>query len=583
MSPENWELPNNTPDMSSPADILSDLFPKVRLQSSKDNPFEEALSDSGHPLETFWKSWADSQGYDYRPLVKLEELSPDLIPSVPISFAKAHLVLPLERRVRETSDNGPATLRVLCGSPSSFRALGALSRILFGDAADSFSIEPVLMPQSALYSLINNAYERYAQTETTRILDSAEEESDSFSDLLSIQETVDLLDAKDEAPIIRLANSILSQAVRQKASDIHLEPFEEEVKVRYRLDGVLYNVLSIPQKLKAGIISRFKLMANLNIAEKRLPQDGRLRVIVAGRDVDIRVSIIPTFFGERVVLRLLDKQRGVISLANIGLSPENEAAMERLLSRSNGIILVTGPTGSGKTTTLYAALNRINTPEKNIITIEDPIEYQLKGIGQIQVNPKIDLTFAGGLRSILRQDPDIIMVGEIRDAETAEIAMQASLTGHLVLSTLHTNDAATAVTRLIDMGVEPFMVASSLSAVMAQRLVRVICPHCKEEYTPEREYAGIKLPPKLYRGRGCDKCFNLGTTGRIGIYEFLLIDSELCSMIIRQAPAGVIKEYAISRGMRTLREDGLAKAAAGITTIEEVLRVTQEDYADLPL
>lgn len=257
--------------------------------------------------------------------------------------------------------------------------------------------------------------------------------------------------------------------------------------------------------------------------------------------------------------------------------------MERLLSRTSGILLVTGPTGSGKSTTLYAALNWLNSPEKNIITIEDPIEYQVRGVGQIQVNPKIDLTFAGGLRAILRQDPDIVMVGEIRDAETAEIAMQASLTGHLVLSTLHTNDSATAIARLIDMGIEPFMVASSLSAVMAQRLVRRICPHCREPYTPEREYAGITLPPTLYRGRGCDHCFGIGSWGRIGIYELLPIDSEICSMIIKRTPAGVIKEYALSKGMRTLRDDGLTKAAAGLTTIEEVLRVTQEEYADLPV
>jgi general secretion pathway protein E len=353
--------------------------------------------------------------------------------------------------------------------------------------------------------------------------------------------------------------------------------------VRFRIDGLLYKMLTPPKVVQEALISRVKIMSGLNIAEKRLPQDGRFRVVVAGRDVDIRVSIIPTFFGERVVLRLLDKQKGVISLADVGFSPADVLTMERLLARTSGIVLVTGPTGSGKTTTLYAALSRINSPETNIITIEDPIEYQLKGIGQIQVNPKIDLTFANGLRSILRQDPDIIMVGEIRDAETAEIAMQSSLTGHLVLSTLHTNDAATAVTRLIDMGIEPFMVASTLSAVLAQRLVRVICPHCREPYKPEREYAGITLPEVLYRGRGCEACFNLGTIGRIGIYELLLIDSELCSMIIRQAPAGAIKEYAVSRGMRTLREDGLAKAGAGITTIEEVLRVTQEEYAELPL
>jgi general secretion pathway protein E len=267
----------------------------------------------------------------------------------------------------------------------------------------------------------------------------------------------------------------------------------------------------------------------------------------------------------------------------MGLSVSGVKAMERLLSRNNGIILVTGPTGSGKSTTLYAALNCLNSPDKNIITIEDPIEYQLKGVGQIQVNPKIDLTFANGLRSILRQDPDIIMVGEIRDALTAEIAIQASLTGHLVLSTLHTNDSSTAVTRLIDMGIEPFLVASSLSAILAQRLVRVICPQCREEYSADREYPGITLPDVLYRGAGCDACFGLGTLGRTGIYELLLVDPEICSMIIKQTPAGVIKEYAVAKGMKTLREDGLLKVAAGVTTIEEVLRVTQEDYADLQL
>ncbi|ABQ24894.1 type II secretion system ATPase GspE [Geotalea uraniireducens] len=490
-----------------------------------------------------------------------------LLMRLPLAFARNNLLLPLKE------DDGK--LVAAAGNPANLLALDELQGV-FG-----MPVQAVAVPRQAVLDAINRLYARISGSAQDVV---EELEGVELSAIASeFNEPKDLLDLTDEAPVIRLLNSILFQAVKERASDIHIEPFERDLEVRFRIDGILYKMLTPPKVVQEALTSRVKIMSGLNIAEKRLPQDGRLRVIVAGRDVDIRVSIIPTFFGERVVLRLLDKQRGVISLANIGLSPENVASMERLLSRSNGIILVTGPTGSGKTTTLYAALNRINTPEKNIITIEDPIEYQLKGIGQIQVNPKIDLTFAGGLRSILRQDPDIIMVGEIRDAETAEIAMQASLTGHLVLSTLHTNDAATAVTRLIDMGVEPFMVASSLSAVMAQRLVRVICPHCKEEYKPEREYAGIKLPPVLYRGRGCDKCFNLGSTGRIGIYEFLLIDSELCSMIIKQAPAGVIKEYAISRGMRTLREDGLAKAAAGITTIEEVLRVTQEDYADLPL
>jgi general secretion pathway protein E len=584
MSPENWELPNNTPDMNSSADILSDLFPKVRHQSSKDNPFEDALSDTGQQLETFWKSWADSQGYDYRPLVKLEELSPDLIPSVPISFAKAHLVLPFDKRVGETPDKGPAKLRVLCGSPSSFRALEALSRILFADEADSFSVEPVLMPQSALYSLINNAYERYAQTETTRILDSAEEESDSFSDLLSIQETVDLLDAKDEAPIIRLANSILSQAVRQKASDIHLEPFEEEVKVRYRLDGVLYNVLSIPQKLKAGIISRFKLMANLNIAEKRLPQDGRIRIKAAGRDVDIRVSSIPVRHGERVVLRILEQGTLLLPLSEIGFSPPDLAQINQMITLTSGIILVTGPTGAGKTTTLYAILNTINSPDKNIITIEDPVEYQLKGIGQIQVNSKISLTFASGLRSILRQDPDVILIGEIRDTETAEIAIQASLTGHLVFSTLHTNDAPSAMTRLIDMGVEPFLISTSVRAVLAQRLIRKICPDCRTPYAPSLdELSRLQIPSgalpggHLFKGAGCPSCLDTGYKGRQGIYELFVLDEEIAHLVNTRQDAATIREAGRRKGMQTLLDDGRRKVLEGVTTIEEVLRVAQSE------
>ncbi|KAF0219752.1 MAG: proteinral secretion pathway protein [Geobacteraceae bacterium] len=490
-----------------------------------------------------------------------------LLSRLPLAFVRANLLLPL----REEEER----LVVAVGDPANLLALDEL-RGLFG-----LPPAPVVVPRPVLMDAINRLYSRLSGSAQEVVEELEGEDLSTIATELSVPK--DLLELTDEAPVIRLLNSIIFQAVKERASDIHIEPFERELEVRFRIDGLLYKMLTPPKVVQEALISRVKIMAGLNIAEKRLPQDGRLRVIVAGRDVDIRVSILPTFFGERVVLRILDKQRGVISLADIGFAPTDVRTMERLLARTSGIILVTGPTGSGKTTTLYAALSRINSPEKNIITIEDPIEYQLKGIGQIQVNPKIDLTFANGLRSILRQDPDIIMVGEIRDAETAEIAMQASLTGHLVLSTLHTNDAATAVTRLIDMGIEPFMVASTLSAVLAQRLVRVICPHCKESYQPEREYAGITLPEVLYRGRGCDKCFNLGSMGRTGIYELLLIDSELCSMVIRQTPAGVIKEYAISRGMRTLREDGLAKAAAGITTIEEVLRVTQEEYADLSL
>jgi general secretion pathway protein E len=510
---------------------------------------------------------AERLGIPFQAEIEDSHVDTALLTRLPLSFVRNNLLLPLKM------ENG--RLLVAVGNPADLMAIDELQGIY------GAPVECVAVPAAVVLDAINRLYARLSGSAQEVVEELEGEDLSTIATELSVPK--DLLDLTDEAPVIRLLNSIIFQAVKERASDIHIEPFEREVEVRFRIDGLLYKMLTPPKVVQDALISRVKIMAGLNIAEKRLPQDGRLRVIVAGRDVDIRVSIIPTFFGERVVLRLLDKQRGVISLADIGFAPADVRTMERLLTRTSGIILVTGPTGSGKTTTLYAALSRINSPEKNIITIEDPIEYQLKGVGQIQVNPKIDLTFANGLRSILRQDPDIIMVGEIRDGETAEIAMQASLTGHLVLSTLHTNDAATAVTRLTDMGVEPFMVASTLSAVLAQRLVRVICPHCREPYEPEREYAGITLPELLYRGRGCDKCFNLGSMGRTGIYELLLIDSELCSMIIRQVPAGVIKEYAVSRGMRTLREDGLAKAAAGITTIEEVLRVTQEEYAELSL
>ncbi len=501
------------------------------------------------------------------PAINSGDVDAGLLARVPLSFARANAILPLGEQ--------DGTVRVAIAGAGAMLALDEL-RQSFGKP-----VQAVLVPAAALIDAINHAYAGMSGTAREVLLELEGEDLSTIA--TEFNDPKDLLDLADEAPVIRLLNSILSEAVKERASDIHIEPYERDLLVRFRIDGLLYEKLTPPKIIQDALISRVKIMSGLNIAEKRLPQDGRIRVIVAGRDVDIRVSIIPTFYGERAVLRLLDKKKGILSMADIGLGEQGVRTMERMLARTSGIILVTGPTGSGKSTTLYAALNRVNSSEKNIITIEDPIEYQIKGIGQIQVNPKIELTFSAGLRSILRQDPDVIMVGEIRDAETAEIAIQASLTGHLVLSTLHTNDAATAVTRLVDMGIEPFMIASSLSAVLAQRLVRVICPHCREEYRPVEQYSGITLPERLYRGRGCDICFGMGTLGRTAIYEIMPIDQELCSMIIRRAHAGEIKEYAVSRGMRTLRDDGLARAAAGITTIEEVLRVTQDDYADVPL
>jgi general secretion pathway protein E len=513
------------------------------------------------------KRAAERLGIPFLPEIDDAEADVALLSRLPLAFARGRLLLPLREE--------EGTLWVVTGNPADLPALDEL-RGLFAMPVRAAAAAPeaVLDAVNRLYARLGNSAQNVVE----------ELEGEDLSVIATeFNEPKDLLDLTEEAPVIRLLNSVLTEAVKERASDVHIEPYERDLDVRFRIDGILYRKLAPPKVVQEALVSRVKIMAGLNIAEKRLPQDGRIRVIVAGRDVDIRVSIVPTFYGERVVLRLLDKQKGLISLPDIGLSDAGVRSMHRLLARTSGIVLVTGPTGSGKSTTLYAALNHLNSPEKNIITIEDPIEYQLRGVGQIQVNPKIELTFANGLRSILRQDPDIVMVGEIRDAETAEIAMQASLTGHLVLSTLHTNDSATAVARLIDMGIEPFMVASSLSAVLAQRLIRRICPHCREEYRPDRLVEGVDLPEMLYRGKGCDKCFGLGTRGRVGIYELLLVDAEMVSMIIRRTPAGEMKEYAVSRGMRTLREDGLAKAAAGVTTIEEVLRVTQEDYADLPV
>jgi general secretion pathway protein E len=393
-----------------------------------------------------------------------------------------------------------------------------------------------------------------------------------------IPETGDLMDAEDDAPVIRLINAILSQAVREKASDIHIETFENKLTVRYRVDGVLTEVLSPKRMLAPLLVSRLKVMAKLDIAEKRVPQDGRISIKLAGHAVDIRVSTIPSAHGERVVLRLLDKQAGQLQLEQLHMNEQVLHGYRRALHTAHGIVLVTGPTGSGKTTTLYAGLTYINDASRNILTIEDPIEYLLPGIGQTQVNAKVEMTFARGLRAILRQDPDVVMVGEIRDGETAQIAVQASLTGHLVLSTLHTNTAIGAITRLQDMGIEPFLLSSSLLAVMAQRLVRLLCAECKEPYTadaPACSLLGVDsaAPPQLFRARGCPRCNNSGYRGRTGIYEFIAIDDQLRTMIHGRASEQDMVAHARSRCPGII-DDGRRRILAGETTVEEVLRVT---------
>jgi general secretion pathway protein E len=438
----------------------------------------------------------------------------------------------------------------------------------------------VLAMHDEIVMAINLAYDLSRSTAKEFFDELSGESTDSL--ISEIEEKGDLLDETSDAPIIKLLNLLLSGAVKDRASDIHIEPYQGNVRVRYRIDGILYDILSLPRKIHSPLVSRVKVMASLNIAEKRLPQDGRIEIRIADRSVDIRVSTIPTSFGERAVLRLLDKTSSVLKLSDLGMDEQKVNQFNNLIKSPYGIILVTGPTGSGKTTTLYAALSTINSPEVNIITIEDPVEYQIEGIGQIQVNPKIDLTFAQGLRSIVRQDPDVILIGEVRDRETAEIAIQSSLTGHLVFSTLHTNDAASAVTRLIDMGIESYLVTSSVIAIIAQRLVRVLCPKCKEAYTPDDEsLVNLGLNPKasrekvFYRKTGCAACMNTGYRGRTAIFEILILDDSIKRMILKTSDSNQIQDEAVRRGMATLLANGAQKVLEGTTTIEEVFRVTR--------
>ena len=495
-----------------------------------------------------------------------ENLRVDFTKKIPIQYLKKQLMIPLET---------PDGAFIVVNDPSNFQALDDLRHILGWENAGF-----VLSTHSAILSAINLAYDQGSGSAEEFIQDMAEESPDSI--ISEIEETADLLDDTSDAPVIKLVNLMLSRAVKDRASDIHIEPYQSSLAVRYRIDGVLYNALSLPKRIQSSLTSRIKVMAKLNIAEKRLPQDGRINIKIGDRNIDIRVSVIPIAFGERVVMRLLDKTDTTFNLIDLGIDGERSKSFDDLIRSPYGIVLVTGPTGSGKTTTLYAAISTINHPEINIITIEDPIEYQIEGIGQIQVNPKIGLTFASGLRSIVRQDPDVILVGEIRDKETAEIAIQSSLTGHLVFSTLHTNDAASAVTRLIDMGIESFLVTSSVIAIIAQRLVRTLCHECREAYEPDdKSLAKIGIDRdmlkdrKIYRKKGCPACMNTGYRGRTAIFEMMLLDDHLKKLILKTSDANQILRDAVKSGMTTLLQDGTRKVLEGITTIEEVLRVTR--------
>ncbi len=501
------------------------------------------------------------------PVIDLNTTPPDpgAIHIVPSEFALRHHLLPIRQEDH--------TLTVAMADPLDIQSIDDL-RLLTG-----FSVIPMLASPTEIRRAAEQIYMQ-------QMLEGVQ----AVEQVASEEESIDVADLQKmarEELVIQMVNLIINQAIQDRASDIHIEPFEKELRVRYRVDGVLHEVNAPPKRLHPAIISRIKILSDMDIAERRLPQDGRMRIRSGGRQIDLRVSTVPTLYGESAVLRILDKQTAMLGLQELGMFSDTFSRFRNLISEPHGIILVTGPTGSGKTTTLYAALNEIYSPEKKIITIEDPVEYQLAGINQIQVHPQINLTFANGLRHIVRQDPDIIMVGEIRDTETVEIAIHAALTGHLVFSTLHTNDAAGAISRLLDMGAEPYLVASSLIGSIAQRLVRIICPRCKTPVTESPvELQQVGITPEMlngghvYAGAGCPECRGVGFRGRSGLFEMLTVDDTVRQMIVSRAPSTEIRQYAQrSQGMRTLLQDGRRRVLAGETTVKEVLRVCQrEDF-----
>jgi type IV pilus assembly protein PilB len=504
--------------------------------------------------------------------VNLEDfdLSDEVIREIPSEMAMAYHILPLSH------DKETNTLVVAMKTADNFRALDDL-RLLMG-----FNVNAVVAPADQLEKLIQTYYGEDEESVLSLIAELGDDQE--LEELADRGESIDLQDQiemADDNRVKRLLNLVLLQAIKDKASDIHFEPFEDEFKMRYRIDGVLYEMIPPPKYLAMPIVSRVKVMSNLDIAERRMPQDGRIELVVNNAPVDLRVAVLPTMFGESVVMRILDRGNVQLDLDRIGMRPDDLETFRQLIHKPNGIVVVTGPTGSGKTTTLYAALNELNEPTEKILTVEDPVEYDIDGLVQVQVKPDVGLTFAAALRSFLRQDPDIILVGETRDLETAQIAVQASLTGHLVFTTLHTNDAPSSIARLLDLGLEPFLLTATMEGIAAQRLVRTICARCKEPYTPhEEELMQLQLLPEdldgrqLYRGRGCDYCNQSGYKGRLGLFEIMVLDDELREMIMQNASTQVLRAEAKKRGLRTLRQSGLLALYDGLTTIEEVVRGT---------
>jgi general secretion pathway protein E len=515
------------------------------------------------------QTYATYAGIPYLDKISDTMADPLLLVKIPLKFLREHVVIPVHNEGK---------LTIITNNPLQFQPLDELNLMLGGDSSYAVSTSKVIIDAINRYYPIEGAKQMIEELEE-------EEKGLGVVDFADIEEK-DIESMATEAPIIKLVNNILYQAVKRGASDIHIEPFEKELSVRYRIDGVLYSIMTPPKRIQGALVSRIKIMAHLNIAEKRIPQDGRIDIRVAGRPIDIRVSILPVVFGERVVMRLLDKSRTFGKLQDLGFSERDFAILMENIKKPNGIIFVTGPTGSGKTTTLYSILGELNNPEVNIVTVEDPVEYQMTGVGQVLVREKVGLTFAAALRSILRQDPDIIMIGEIRDQETAQIAIQAALTGHLVLSTLHTNSAPATITRLLDMGVEPYLIASSVILAMAQRLVRRLCENCKVAYKPSAEIlASIGLKEKdvqgitFYEAKGCDECNQTGYRGRMPIFELMVMTPDIAHLTMERADTSLLRKQAQADGMSLLLDDGVRKIKAGLTSIDEVLSVASTEQS----
>lgn len=543
--------------------ITGDVLKKYEDEAVKEKmPFLRYIQDKRLvAAEALAKAYAQQSELPYLEKISDEMADPLILVKVPLKFLRENFIIPIKDK---------QSIILVTSNPMNFQPIDDLNMLFGNQTTTAVTTAKVIM----------DALSRYYPLEgTDQMMEDLEEESDveglSFGEI----DERDILSSANDAPIIKLVNYILFQAVKMEASDIHIEPEEKEMRVRYRIDGIMHQFMTMPKRIQAAVGSRIKIMANMNIAEKRKPQDGRIEIRVADKRFDIRVNLLPVIFGEKVVMRLLDKEKGFAELEKLGFSPHDFEALQKIVARPNGIIFVSGPTGSGKTTTLYSVLSRLNEPTVNIITVEDPVEYQLSGISQVQVNEKAGLSFAIALRAILRQDPDIVMIGETRDAETAQIAIQAALTGHLVLSTIHTNSAPATITRLVDMGIESFLIASSIVGVIGQRLVRKLCQSCKESYTPSEELLkniGIKPSDKkitFYKSKGCHECNSLGYKGRLSLFEIMSMTDELARLTMERSSTVALRKQSVKDGMTVLLQDGIRKVELGLTSIEEVLSV----------